>query len=1191
MEKPTSISDSGGTTTYNTVFIDTSLDTHLAMIVSGSDTVSDLKRRILHEYPLCFPNISGIKIHALKVKRKGHFYHLSDSMFVKSAFDGVSKSWFLSVDASIVEEQSENQHTGKSNFGHLGASCGITGNPSADGVALLADASPRRLSNIDDSTLTQVHRDQNGKQKPSTQSTCNILALDNNNRSDMKLKEKRSSKDSITCTECKENNFRNGINDVQFNAMEGAPETVSVTKKKPKAKRRREDEVSDHISNEENVPAHVSDEDESQQDMVLDNSLVTDGRGTVVTRDMQMGSKYNADEHCRISASDINQKSGRELLMTDVLYEGTAASGKNFECDTSKNVDVNAKCNTSLEEASPRPAANKKQKTARKDEIGNSSKENRLLACDSTRETLVPEITISQCSFGNKQKGTNTTLDHLSSEMSKDDNLLTTDASSGRKKRKKKSSKFLDQVVAAVPSSAQDERRVHPGDTVGVHHRNLENEHDAAVLPSQSVHGATISEPYSVPLKKNLYVPLQEEGENNKVPCSLEVDTSGKGVGNVESKNVSPELTAPSAAKQMRISVDHHVGEAEGNPPLPVQEASSLNKNSGVTKCENVIVHDCQKFGGDQTGRVAEGKELSQSKDSEAMPPVKVTPSGSDEVVVASNLVDANGNVDRDTNVKLEPPKSSKKKRKSKKSQDPSSSVTKHKTGSGIGISSTEPHETIHTDHSSDKSKKEESFMSPVKGKEIPKMTAVNNSVLANDMDSDNVIRNVLESLKDISEIPMNAENKDEKSRKKTKRKRNSAAKNPPELLEEDENVSCKNVTLSTDGTRDAKVDASLKLTKKASLVKTSSENKLNGSNLESENNTGIETSPLQDQNGNFPTSGRSNEANNKMEASCESDRTIVNDNFVPNQQQHLIDVSHNMPVQKVTEKKGVEKEVKASKKKKKLDAHSNGPSPDLQNTLKLFENQRSGGKVQAVDSSSVEPQRSLSKGEGDNPKIHPKTKLARVSGSEAKNNSGKLSKKEEATRPNAVNGSATHTRSDKSKQNIAASDSSLSSSKNILPEGQRGDRHQFRLDVGDVSSKYYNGEVVYSSQHKKSLLATSGSIFKEDSYESSDDEDGVYNSDASTRTPSDNSLSSDYSDGDSGAQQNGTSGSKRKESGGRNITNSFSSGTLEKILRSSSSYKAAKLNASQSQMQNTENQPLEFVPDSQADQQSAPAC
>lgn len=34
------------TATYRTVFIDTSLDTHLAMIVSDSDTVSDLKSNL-----------------------------------------------------------------------------------------------------------------------------------------------------------------------------------------------------------------------------------------------------------------------------------------------------------------------------------------------------------------------------------------------------------------------------------------------------------------------------------------------------------------------------------------------------------------------------------------------------------------------------------------------------------------------------------------------------------------------------------------------------------------------------------------------------------------------------------------------------------------------------------------------------------------------------------------------------------------------------------------------------------------------------------------------------------------------------------------------------------------------------------------------------------------------------------------
>jgi hypothetical protein len=44
--KPSSASDSGGAAPYNTVFVNTSLDTHLALIVSGSDTVADVKSNL-----------------------------------------------------------------------------------------------------------------------------------------------------------------------------------------------------------------------------------------------------------------------------------------------------------------------------------------------------------------------------------------------------------------------------------------------------------------------------------------------------------------------------------------------------------------------------------------------------------------------------------------------------------------------------------------------------------------------------------------------------------------------------------------------------------------------------------------------------------------------------------------------------------------------------------------------------------------------------------------------------------------------------------------------------------------------------------------------------------------------------------------------------------------------------------------
>ncbi|KAJ6355969.1 hypothetical protein OIU78_004153 [Salix suchowensis] len=165
------------------------------------------------------------------------------------------------------------------------------------------------------------------------------------------------------------------------------------------------------------------------------------------------------------------------------------------------------------------------------------------------------------------------------------------------------------------------------------------------------------------------------------------------------------------------------------------------------------------------------------------------------------------------------------------------------------------------------------------------------------------------------------------------------------------------------------------------------------------------------------------------------------------------------------------------------------------------------------------------------------------------------------------------------------------------------------------------------SSQRRKSLIGKSGTIFQDDNYENSA-EDRTDSSDSSTRTP-DNSLSSDYSDGESSSDfsssQNvekpkkkfleissrfhrqsrvkdisvvslkmnervvfhkfmGNYRLKSREGGGKNFKKPLSSGlTLEKILRSSSGYKKAKLTVSQSQHEDTESEPVDFVPDSQA--------
>ncbi|KAF5201895.1 Cop1-interacting protein [Thalictrum thalictroides] len=86
----------------HTVFIDTNLDTHLVMIVTDQDTVGDFKEKVLIEHPRCFPSIGEITIHSLKLMRKGRFYHLPNSMLVKSAFNGIKNNWFVHMDVASI---------------------------------------------------------------------------------------------------------------------------------------------------------------------------------------------------------------------------------------------------------------------------------------------------------------------------------------------------------------------------------------------------------------------------------------------------------------------------------------------------------------------------------------------------------------------------------------------------------------------------------------------------------------------------------------------------------------------------------------------------------------------------------------------------------------------------------------------------------------------------------------------------------------------------------------------------------------------------------------------------------------------------------------------------------------------------------------------------------------------------------
>ncbi|KAL0924961.1 hypothetical protein M5K25_005822 [Dendrobium thyrsiflorum] len=86
------------TDNLHTIFVDSNIDTHLALVVSLYDTISEVKAKIAAEHALCFQGIGEIGVQAIKVRRRGFFYNLTDSMYVLNAFDGDQGSWFVCID-------------------------------------------------------------------------------------------------------------------------------------------------------------------------------------------------------------------------------------------------------------------------------------------------------------------------------------------------------------------------------------------------------------------------------------------------------------------------------------------------------------------------------------------------------------------------------------------------------------------------------------------------------------------------------------------------------------------------------------------------------------------------------------------------------------------------------------------------------------------------------------------------------------------------------------------------------------------------------------------------------------------------------------------------------------------------------------------------------------------------------------
>ncbi|XP_019196434.1 PREDICTED: uncharacterized protein LOC109190414 isoform X2 [Ipomoea nil] len=79
------------------IFTETDLGTRLAVPISPDATAREFKRVFERAHLNCFPKLGDIKVNGLMVQRKSFFYHLSDTLPLRYAFQYLKGNWFLRV--------------------------------------------------------------------------------------------------------------------------------------------------------------------------------------------------------------------------------------------------------------------------------------------------------------------------------------------------------------------------------------------------------------------------------------------------------------------------------------------------------------------------------------------------------------------------------------------------------------------------------------------------------------------------------------------------------------------------------------------------------------------------------------------------------------------------------------------------------------------------------------------------------------------------------------------------------------------------------------------------------------------------------------------------------------------------------------------------------------------------------------
>ncbi|XP_042487373.1 dentin sialophosphoprotein-like isoform X2 [Macadamia integrifolia] len=1198
------------------VFMDSNFDTHLLMIVSAQDTVRDLKEKIMIEHPRCFPNIGKISVNALKVKCEGCFYHLSDSMLVKSVFDGFMKTWILQFDASCQGEHKENPCHLEPGASDLPIHVVSMDGPLPETNTHLLDYPSKEVSILAVPSVPQIGSIQPRDIFPQNSSADKrkLKIADSEGLSTRLLEDDLLISQKSSDKQKPKNADSEGLNEDGPLLNYGGKSKKKEKKKKPSipydqvdyailsGKNIREEETSmvalgnNHGNLEGEIGAALATEQTNAADSFVGLDISEPG-----TSKLERG---NTSDH--IEASRVRKSKGSKKHQPGSSDNNARddASGDTFEVALEVNHE-------------------------------NLGGETDAALAFGKIDAAGPFVDDDMLKLGTRNVVRRDTSDHIEASRGR--------KSKGTKKHHAASVKGVDLPVIVEPGMLLKDGKTLVYENVSCDNSVGKNvREETSEVAVRSKHGNSGGE---------FDAALSPEKTDAADPF-VGIDMSKRGTSKAKRRNTSDLLDA-SGGRKLKRSKKHKDASVEGLKMPVVVEPGNLTKESTTLVHKNIRCDNSD--GDDGTGKTEEKKTHLQNEDPEptlsAAPNSKLKSMGLDKKEMNSKGGFISSNLLQSSDVSGTGDSVDKKRKKPKKYKDSDQKVQTSSSGieytNGVGGAiplKPEVNKASFSDHLGDETNGEHDTLFRNEKATVSKVKTVNAPVTGLDKDADNACGNQVDLVPQIqvAKVQEPVEGNEYKVKKKSK-KTETSARNLPDPTEKIQDAVTVDSALPFDKKKGKNVQT--KNTKKTRLGKKDPTEQLMDSMSEAEKDIGsriICSKPCPVPETNEPSEVPSDifahnterlphEADNREEKHSsirigkgsdimevpkfESARISYIDNFGPSQRQHEVAPGKELDIKDIPIERS-DKELPSNKKTKKHNVNSLGNSPYLQKSLSSNDNQGFTEKPQGDPFDVVKVQAPMLKTKKVEARVDSHNrKTSTTAGDKEKGLPSCFCEKgdsiaHEASRIKVVDASGISSPVHSSvvgvpfragdnayvKENSADWDASGFSSESTdvgVHKGIQGRELKSRVKSNPVvavkASSKKIGEALNNSSHQKSLYATSGTIFNDSSSDSSEDESAINNSDTSTKSPSgySSSSSSDYLEGANHTPRNALYGGKSKENGEGNLIYSQSCGpaeyiTLDMILKCSRSYKKAKLTASQSQLE--ESQPIDFVLDSLAD-------